>query len=325
MNIHKRVAHLFAGCGGSACGMENAGWQGAFAVEIDRDRCQTLRTNFPTMNVYEGPIQEMTLSCWPKDIPVHFYTFPCQQYSLAANVHGHWRGDSLYLEALREAVLLWPEVIVIENVLGMLKFPRVMELWRNLAHYHTTEFEVRGEAFTLQKKSRLFLILHRQAYQFRHIETYAQPEHKPLQGYLDQQSDVQVAPYILKRLEGAYRDRPIVYEPSQREPVNLFCNYKRDRSNFLVRDGSGVRPFSVREVARLHGFAEDFQFRGSLNSQYGQIIDSVMVPVARAIGEALSDYFSAIPALAPQPRSHGHRKVTPGIGLQASLWQEASI
>jgi DNA (cytosine-5)-methyltransferase 1 len=310
-----RVAHIFAGCGGSACGMELAGWHGAFAVEVDRDRCQTLRHNF----------SQMTLASWPQDIPVHFYTFPCTNYTHAANVHDHWRGDSLYLEALREAVLLWPEVIVIENVLGMRKFPRVMETWRNLPHYHATEFEVHGESFTLQKKARLFLILHRQRFDFKPLESYAPPQPRlRLHDYLDEQADVPVAPYILKRLAGAYRDVPIVYEPGQHTPVNLFTNYKRDRSNFLLRTASGVRPFSVREVARLHGFPESFHFAGSLNSQYAQIIDSVMVPVAQAVGLALNDYFAAIPGLAEQPKPHGHRVVVsprPVPKFQQLLWE----
>ncbi|MBO0783442.1 MAG: DNA cytosine methyltransferase, partial [Ktedonobacteraceae bacterium] len=213
---------------------------------------------------------------------------------------------------LREAVLLWPEVIVIENVLGMRQFPRVMETWRHLPHYYTTEFEMRGEAFTLQKKARLFLILHRQPFTFQHPEAYAQPFQRTLADYLDPPSDIPVAPYILRRLAGHYRDGAIVYHPEQASPVNLFTNYKRDRSNFLVQDmavPAGVRPFSVREVARLHGFPESFQWRGSINSQYAQIIDSVMVPVAHAIGLALHDYFSAIPAMAPQPKPHGHRLV----------------
>lgn len=173
MIIEKRAAHLFAGCGGSVCGMEQAGWRGVFAVEVDGDRCNTLRHNFPEMKVWEGPIQQMTLSAWPRSVPVHVYTWPCQYYTVGANIHGMWRGDALYLEALREAVLLWPEIIVVENVLGMRKLPRVMETWRHLPLYHTTEFEVRGESFTLQKKARVFLILHRQAYTFKPLECYA--------------------------------------------------------------------------------------------------------------------------------------------------------
>jgi DNA (cytosine-5)-methyltransferase 1 len=308
--------------------MELAGWHGAFAVEVDADRCRTLRHNFPDMHVWEGPIQQMTLAAWPRAIPVHFYTFPCTNYTYGANVHGHWHGDSLYLEALREAVLLWPEVIVIENVLGMRKFPRVMETWRNLPHYHATEFEVHGERFTLQKKARLFLILHRQPFNFKPLECYATPlQGVALRDYLDAQTETSIPPYILKRIAGGYRDNAIIYDPDQRTPVNLFANYKRDRSNYLIRDSlhpAGVRPFSVREVARLHGFPEDFQFFGNVGSQYGQIIDSVMVPVACAIGLALDDYFSSISELVEQPKPHGHRIVInpkPAPKYQQPLWE----
>lgn len=82
--------------------MRAAGWQSAFAVEVDRHRCQTLRRNFPQLRVFEGPIQQLLLKDYPPGrIPVFFLAFPCDNYTLAANVHGHWTGDSLYLEALR--------------------------------------------------------------------------------------------------------------------------------------------------------------------------------------------------------------------------------
>ncbi len=312
---NKQVAHFFAGAGGSVSGMEAAGWNSRFAVEVDKDRCETLRKNFPKMKVFEGPIQKMTLKDYPEGyLPVHFDTFPCQNYTDAAKIHGHWDGDSLYLEALREAVMLWPEIIVIENVLGMRKFPRVMETWRSLPHYHTTEFELHGEDFTHQQKARVFLILHRQAYEFPSLDQYIKRiAYTHLGQYLDANTQpVPLLPYIVNRINGAYRDPAYIYDPQQTTPVPLFANYKRDRSNYLVKDIShdaGVRPFSVSEVARLHGFPEGFQFKGSLTSQYAQIIDAVMPPMAEALGLALNDYFAAIPSLATQPKAKGHRQV----------------
>src|SRR5882724_741947 len=279
---HKRVAHFFTGCGGSVYGMEQAGWQGTFAVEVDHHRCETLRHNFPRMTIFEGPIQFMTLKDYPEEYsPVHVYTYPCKNYSSAANVHGHCDGDSLYLEALRETVLLWPEIIWIENVKGMRQFPRVMETWRGLPHYYCTELEMNGEDFTHQRKSRVFLILHRQAYDFPAFDTFLRPSPRTsLAHYLESPlATPGLAPYILKRLDGGYRDPAIIYDPQQCTPVNLFANYKRDRSNYLIKDPSveeGVRPFTVREVARLHGFPDTFDFHGGLNSQYAQIIDAVM-------------------------------------------------
>jgi DNA (cytosine-5)-methyltransferase 1 len=328
MELLKQAAHFFTGCGGSVYGMELAGWHGRFAVEVDPDRCQTLKHNFPDMHVFEGPIQHLTLKDYPETYyPVHVYTYPCKNYTYGANVHGHWNGDSLYLEALREAIMLWPEVIWIENVKGMRQFPRVMETWRSLPHYYCTELELHGEDFTHQRKSRVFLILHRQAYDFPAFDTYIQPPTRTrLTEYLEPQMQIPLlAPYILKRIDGGYRDPAIIYDPQQHTPVNLFANYKRDRSNYLVKDATvtgGARPFTVREVARLHGFPDHFTFRGGLNSQYAQIIDAVMPPMAEAIGHALNGYFEAISSLAPQPQALGHRTASfhKHLPAQLSFW-----
>jgi DNA (cytosine-5)-methyltransferase 1 len=43
------------------------------------------------------------------------------------------------------------------------------------------------------------------------------------------------------------------------------------------------RPFSVREVARVQGFPDDFMFKGSLKQQYTQIGNAVPPPLAEAV------------------------------------------
>src|SRR5436190_6501636 len=158
-------AHFFAGCGGDICGLKMAGWSPTFAVEMNRYRCQTLRTNHPNLKVFEEPIQRLTLGDYPcQPILLFFMTFPCDHYTLAAHVHQKWTGDSLYLEALREVVLQFPELVIIENVWGIRKFKRVMETFRSLPLYYCSEFGLDGADFTHQRKKRVFLILHRQPY-----------------------------------------------------------------------------------------------------------------------------------------------------------------
>jgi DNA (cytosine-5)-methyltransferase 1 len=311
----KRSAHFFAGCGGDLCGLKMAGWHPCFAVEVDPYRCQTLRLNHPEIKVFEGPIQRMVLADYPAgSIPLYFLTFPCDNYTLAANVHGHWTGDSLYLEALREVVLSFPEMLILEQVLGFKKFKRALETWRALPHYHTTEVVLYGEDFSLQRKSRMFLILHRQPHDFSSLFTYKLPRMGDRLGdYLEMDAPLpDIPPYIGSRLEGKYRDLPKVYDPSRREPINLFTNYGRDRSLFLVRDGRaplGVRPFTVREVANLQTFPPTYEFVGPFNHKMDQIVDCVLPAVAYALGMAASDYFAAIPELAVAPRHLGYREM----------------
>jgi len=299
--------------------MQWAKWHPSFAVEINPYRCQTLRRNHPGLVVYEGPIQKMVLEDYPPGrILVFFITFPCDHYTVAANVHKKWTGDSLYLEALREIVLQFPELILLENVLGLKQFKRVMQTFRALPHYYTTEVVLYGEDFTLQRKARVFLILHRQPYTFFSFEQYRLPRPgNQLKDYLEMDAPLpEIPPYIYTRLDGGkYRDRPKVYSPEHAGPVNLFTNYKRDRSLFLIQDARcprGVRPFSVREVANLHGFPSHpapYQFYGPLNERYDMLIDSVLPPVAYVLGQAANDYFAAIPSLADPPRSLGYREL----------------
>src|SRR5690242_15397779 len=107
-------AHFFAGCGGDLSGLKRSGWRPKLAVEVNAHRCKTLRHNHPTLQVFEGPIQTMTLADYPAHpIPFFFLTFPCDHYTVAANMHGTCTGDQLYLEALREIVLRSPELVCI--------------------------------------------------------------------------------------------------------------------------------------------------------------------------------------------------------------------
>ncbi|SRR5579875_8489 len=328
--FHRASVHLFAGCGGDLCGVKLAGWQPRFAVEINPHRCRTLRANHPGLVVFEGPIQQLTLADYPDEpLPFFFLTFPCDHYTVAANMHGSWTGESLYLEALREIVLRFPELVCIENVWGMRKFRRVMETFRALPLYHCTEFAVYGEEFTLQRKKRVFLLLHRQPFDFPPLEAYPRlPAGRVLRDYLEADAAVDTPAYVYSRLDGAYRDRPLIYHPDHQAPVNLFTNYRRDRSLFLVEDARyprGVRPFTVREVANLHGFDPSYQFLGSLGEVYDMVVDSVMPPVARAIGLAANDYFQAIDRLADVPHALGYREVPSAHRQQAEVDEALSI
>ena len=48
-----------------------------------------------------------------------------------------------------------------------------------------------------------------------------------------------------------------------------------------------TRPFTVREYARIQTFMDDWEFAGSLSSQYAQIGNAVPVNLAEAVGKAL--------------------------------------
>jgi site-specific DNA-cytosine methylase len=187
-----------------------------------------------------------------------------------------------------------------------------------------------GEDFSLQRKARVFLILHRQPFAFQDIESHQLPRPGDrLRAYLEDGALISSIPtYIYTRLDGGYRDRPRIYHPDQREPVNLFTNYRRDRSLFLVQDERcprGVRPFSLREVANLHGFPQSYQFVGPLGESLDMVVDSVMPPMAYALAQSVRAYLETIPHLADIPRPLGHREISSSHQRQEQLEEALHI
>lgn len=54
-----KSVELFAGGGGLALGLEQAGFEGIEFVEFDHAACETLRLNRPQWNVVEGDVHEV--------------------------------------------------------------------------------------------------------------------------------------------------------------------------------------------------------------------------------------------------------------------------
>lgn len=53
----------------------------------------------------------------------------------------------------------------------------------------------------------------------------------------------------------------------------------------------GVRPYTVREYARLQGVPDTFSFAGTTNDAYRMIGNGVSVPVGEWIGNEIRRYF----------------------------------
>jgi DNA (cytosine-5)-methyltransferase 1 len=74
------------------------------------------------------------------------------------------------------------------------------------------------------------------------------------------------------------------------------AHYAKDLSTRLVADSRfprGVRPYTVREYARLQGVPDTFGFEGSDNDAYRMIGNGVSVPVGKWIGSEIKRYFQS--------------------------------
>lgn len=116
-----KVLELFAGAGGLAVGMEQAGLKCVALNEIDKFACSTLRNNRPNWRVLEGDIKNFDFSEFNGQVDVVTGGFPCQAFSYAGKKLGlaDARG-TLFYEFARVVKETNPLICIGENVRGLL-------------------------------------------------------------------------------------------------------------------------------------------------------------------------------------------------------------
>lgn len=221
-------------------------------------------------------------------------TYPCTKYSSIADIHGTRTGDDLFLHFFRHIAIEKPEMYIVENVPGMKKFKVVMEAMTKLPDYYVNVFcPVDAANWLPQRRKRLILFGTRKPFS---ISEPSEIKKKPgLKDILEKNPVVEMPDYVISRIKGKYRDTPIIIDPELTNAIAPTCvaHYSKDLSTRLVKDKSskyGVRPFSVREYARLQGFPDDFAFENK-RSSYKLIGNAVPVDMGRWVGDVAMKYF----------------------------------
>lgn len=278
----------FSGAGGMELGLIEAGINIIQSYEIDKTCCETLRNNFHH-EILQKDITKITVLD-QKEADVYVGTFPCTRYSTAADISGTRTGDDLFLHFFRHIALAKPEMYIVENVPGMRKFTVVMEALTKLPDYYVRiECPVDAKMWLPQKRKRLILIGTKKPF-----DNLEYPESRPirLKDILEKNPNINIPNYVYKRLNGAYRDKPIISDPEMDDLApTCVAHYSKDVSTRLVKEGNRVRPYTPREYARLQGFPDWFKFSGSDSQIYKQVGNAVPVPMARWIGEQIKKYF----------------------------------
>lgn len=271
-------------------GMIQAGVDIVESFEIDSKAVKTLEMNFDH-KISQCDISKITVLD-QQDADVYIGTFPCTKYSNIADISGTRTGDDLFLHFFRHIALAKPEAYVIENVPGMRKFQVVMECMTKLPDYYVrVECPVNANWWLPQERKRLIVIGTRKP--FNNLDYPALEGNTPITvgDILEIDPEVYVPDYVYKRLNGKYRDKPIITKKDGIAPTCV-AHYSKDRSTRLVDDGKRIRPYSAREWARLQGFPDWFKFYGNDNDSYRQVGNAVPVDMARWIGKQLVRYFS---------------------------------
>lgn len=295
MSMYKPVVRsFFSGMGGLDLGLSQAGCEIIESLEIDEFACQTLRANF-SHKISQTDISKETVLD-KADCDVMAFTYPCTKYSAIADIHQARTGDHLFLESVRHVALYSPEAYIVENVPGMKRFKVVMEVMTKLPNYYVQVFcPLNASNWVPQDRKRLFIIATKKPF---YIAEPAPSVFRPtIKSILEKDVQIDMPQYVLDRINGKYRDKPIVVDPENKYALapTAVAHYAKDRSTRLVKDKNhpySLRPFTVREYSRLQGFPDDFVFPVGDYQAYKQIGNAVAVPMGRWVGSELVKYFN---------------------------------
>lgn len=112
---------LFSGAGGLDLGFHIAGFKTIIANEFDPKICPTFRANFPDVRLIEGDVRKITGEMIPENIDGIIGGPPCQSWSEAGSLRGieDDRGQ-LFFDYIRILKEKQPYFFLAENVSGML-------------------------------------------------------------------------------------------------------------------------------------------------------------------------------------------------------------
>ncbi len=121
-----RSVELFAGAGGLAIGMSNAGFHHAAVIEWNPDACETFRENqrLHAHHVEEWPLHEADVRTFDYgklcgEVIVVSGGPPCQPFSMGGKHKGYMDERDMFPEAVRAVRELRPKAFIFENVKGL--------------------------------------------------------------------------------------------------------------------------------------------------------------------------------------------------------------
>ena len=311
-----------SGAGGLSSGLMKAGFTPLLLNEIDSDCCATLRKNHPGVPVKCCSMLDLQLDDLIGKIDLLAGGVPCQAFSQAGNRKGlsDPRGNLIiaFTDLVRK---LRPRMFLIENVKGLLTHEggkTLDEVIERLSsdELYTIQYKVLDASLygVAQKRERVFVVgilkSENKMFHYPQPDTTAKvlrevlvdvpvsvgssyPEAKsklfemiPQGGcWVNLPTELQRS-YLGNSYESGGGKRGILHRASLDKPsLTILCSPSQKQTERC--HPLETRPYTVRETARIQSFDDDYEFTGSMSSQYKQIGNSVPVELARRMGVAL--------------------------------------
>lgn len=327
-----RLISLFSGAGGLDLGFHNAGFRTITANEFDPKIYPTFKTNFPDVNLIEGDIRKIPSENFPDDIIGIIGGPPCQSWSEAGSLKGieDARGQ-LFYEYIRVLRDKQPLFFVAENVSGMLakrhseavnNFMRLFDEAGydvNLKMLNANDFDVPED------RDRVFYIGFRKDLNIHDFEYPTPLEHKPtLREAIWDLQDTAIpakeknhtngnacivpnneyytgafSPIFMSRNRVRSWDEPgFTVQASGRQcqlhpQAPKMVKVEKNLQKFAEGKEHLYRRMTVREVARVQSFPDNFRFiYEEVNMGYKMIGNAVPVNLAYHVAMSIRRAFA---------------------------------
>ncbi len=325
-----KLISLFSGCGGLDLGFERAGFDIPVANEFDPSIWQTFKVNHQKSQLVTEDIRNLSVDFFPNDVDGIIGGPPCQSWSEAGAQRGidDSRGK-LFFDYIRILKAKQPKFFLAENVSGMLanrhadavKF--IAEMFRRCGYELTINLVNAKDYGVAQERKRVFYIGFRQDLNidFKFPRGSTSNKRKPTLRDVIWDLQFSAVPsaagnfhnvnaennneyftgtfstiFMSRNRVKSWDEQAFTVQASGRHcqlhpqaPKMVFFG-QNDR-RFVKGKEHLYRRMTVREVARVQSFPDEFKFiYSNVNDAYKMIGNAVPVQLAYEIASVIRDY-----------------------------------
>lgn len=298
---------LCAGGGGQALGLEMAGFHHVAAVEYEPHYCTTLRTNRPHWNVVEGDVRNFRAQDY-SGVDLIAGGVPCPPFSIAGKQLGGNDERDMFPAALQIVETIRPRAVLFENVPGLAsskfeEYRRTLMVKLSKLGYQPEWKVLQATDFGVPQLRPRFILI---ALQPQDAEFFEWPEPTgPFRSVGETLVDLMgangwtgaeawagkalsIAPTIVggSKKHGGPDLGPTRAKKQWRE-LSVDGMGIADEAPDEMFPENGMPRLTVRMVARIQSFPDEWAFAGKKTVAYRQVGNAFPPLVARAVGLAV--------------------------------------
>ena len=319
-----KIISLFSGCGGLDLGFEKAGFDICIANEFDKTIWETFKINHPKTKLIEGDIRKVNEAVFPKDVTGIIGGPPCQSWSEAGALRGikDERGQ-LFFDYIRILRKVKPQFFLAENVSGMLAHRNSEAVQNILQMFDESGYDVEltmvnaKDYGVAEERKRVFYIGFKKNLKSQFIfpkgsttendkkltlrdviwdlRDTAVPalegnQHNPKAIHNHEYFIGSYSPIFMSRNrvkgwdEQAYTVQASGRQCQLHPQAPKMKKIEKNLCQFVAGKEHLYRRMTIREIARIQGFPDDFQFiYDNVNNAYKMIGNAVPVNLAYEI------------------------------------------